>query len=41
MPNADFSKWVTPAQIAGVLEFICSDKGDPLRSPFYKIYGDA
>jgi NAD(P)-dependent dehydrogenase (short-subunit alcohol dehydrogenase family) len=41
MPKADFSKWVAPAQIAEVLEFICSGKGDPLRSPLYKIYGDA
>lgn len=41
MPGADFSKWVSPAQIAEVLEFICSGKGDPLRSPLYKIYGDA
>ena len=41
MPKADFSKWVEPEQIAAVLEFICSDKGDPLRGPLYKIYGDA
>lgn len=41
MPDADFNKWVTAAQIADVLEFICSDKGNPLRAPLYKIYGDA
>lgn len=41
MPKADFSKWVSPAQIADLLEFICSDKGDPLRGPLYKIYGEA
>jgi NAD(P)-dependent dehydrogenase (short-subunit alcohol dehydrogenase family) len=41
MPKADFNKWVKPEQIADVLEFICSDKGSPLRGPLYKIYGDA
>ncbi len=41
MPKADFSKWVGPAQIAEVLEFICSGKGDPLRNPLYHIYGNA
>lgn len=41
MPKADFNKWVKPEQIADVLDFICSDKGDPLRAPLYKIYGDA
>ena len=41
MPRADFNKWVKPEQIAEVLEFICSDKGGPLRGPLYKIYGDA
>ncbi|HRP55086.1 SDR family NAD(P)-dependent oxidoreductase [Agriterribacter sp.] len=41
MPDADWSKWVKPEQIADVLEFICSDNGLPLREPVYKIYNDA
>jgi NAD(P)-dependent dehydrogenase (short-subunit alcohol dehydrogenase family) len=41
MPKADFSKWVKPEEIADVLEFICSDKGNSLRGPLYKVYGDA
>ena len=41
MPNADWSKWAKPEQIADVLEFICSDKGLSLREPVYKVYNDA
>lgn len=41
MPAADPANWVTPAQIADVLEFICSDKGMPVREPVYKIYNNA
>ena len=41
MPDADWSKWVKPEQIADVLEFICSDKGLSLREPVYKVYNDA
>ena len=41
MPNAAFEKWVTPESIASILEFICSDKAEPLREPVYKIYGDS
>lgn len=41
MPNADTSKWVQPAQIADLLEFICSEKGDTLREPVYKVYHNA
>ena len=41
MPGADPSDWVKPEQIAEVLEFICSEKGLPLREPVYKIYNNA
>jgi hypothetical protein len=41
MPNADFNSWVKPEQIADILEFICSGKGDALREPVYKIYNNA
>lgn len=41
MPDADPGKWVKPEHIADILEFICSDKGDPLRESVYKIYNNA
>ena len=41
MPDADFSAWVNPAEIASLLEFICSDQGNALREPIYKIYNNA
>ncbi|MBS1665712.1 MAG: SDR family NAD(P)-dependent oxidoreductase [Bacteroidetes bacterium] len=41
MPDADPETWVKPEQIADLLEFICSDKGDPIREPIYKIYNNA
>lgn len=41
MPDADFSKWPTPEEIADVLEYICSEKNTALREPVYKVYGNA
>jgi len=41
MPDADFTAWVKPEQIAETLEFICSSQGDPIREGIYKIYGNA
>ena len=41
MPDADFSAWVKPEDIATLLEFICSDEGNALREPVYKIYNNA
>ena len=41
MPDADPAAWVKPEQIAALLEFICSEKGDALRDPVYKIYNNA
>jgi NAD(P)-dependent dehydrogenase (short-subunit alcohol dehydrogenase family) len=41
MPDADPSNWVKPDQIAGLLEFICSEKGYALREPVYKIYNNS
>lgn len=41
MPDADPATWVRPQQIADLLEFICSGKGDALREPVYKIYNNA
>lgn len=41
MPNAKFDNWVKPEQIAELLAFICSEKGDALREPVYKVYNNA
>lgn len=41
MPDADPNKWVKPEQIAELLAFICSEKGDALREPVYKVYNKA
>jgi NAD(P)-dependent dehydrogenase (short-subunit alcohol dehydrogenase family) len=41
MPDANPGNWVKREQIADVLEFICSDKGLPLREPVYKVYNNA
>ena len=41
MPNADFSKWVKPEEIADIMEFICSQKAEAVRDTVYKIYGNS
>jgi NAD(P)-dependent dehydrogenase (short-subunit alcohol dehydrogenase family) len=41
MPDADPATWVRPEQIAAVMEFICSEKGDAIREPVYKIYNNS
>ena len=41
MPDADFSKWVTPEAIADVIYFYCSDAGAALREPVIKVYGNS
>ena len=40
MPNANPADWVKPEQPADVLEFICSDKGSPIREAVYKVYNN-
>jgi NAD(P)-dependent dehydrogenase (short-subunit alcohol dehydrogenase family) len=39
MPDADTSRWVKPEALADVLEFVVSDKGEPLREMVLKVYG--
>lgn len=39
MPDADFSKWVKPEEIAALVCFHCSKEGAALREPVLKIYG--
>jgi len=41
MPDADFTKWVTPEAIANVIWFYCSEEGLALREPVIKMYGGA
>ncbi|TAG78185.1 MAG: SDR family NAD(P)-dependent oxidoreductase, partial [Burkholderiales bacterium] len=41
MPDADFSKWVTPKQIADVVAFHASETASALCESVIKLYGDA
>lgn len=41
MPDADPEKWVKPEQLAEILEFIISEKGNPLRETVLKLYNNA
>jgi NAD(P)-dependent dehydrogenase (short-subunit alcohol dehydrogenase family) len=41
MPDADFSKWVTPEQIAVAIAFHASAQASALRESMIKVYGDA
>jgi len=40
MPEADFSQWVKPSDIAKVVSFIASEASSPLRDPIYKVYAE-
>ena len=40
-PNADFGKWVQPAEIAGVIEFLLSDDSAPISGAAVPVYGRA
>lgn len=41
MPDANPSDWVTPAAIADVIHFYCSDGGTTIREPLIKIYNNS
>ncbi len=41
MPNADFSKWVKPEEIARVIVFLSSDDSKPINGAAIPIYGKA
>ena len=41
MPEADFSKWVTPEAIAKTIEFVLSKEGKMLNEPILKVYNQA
>lgn len=40
MPEVNPADWVKPEQLAEIMEFICSDKGLPLREGVYKVYNN-
>lgn len=39
MPNADFAKWVRPAQLAGVIVFLLSDAAAPITGALIPVTG--
>ena len=41
MPDADFSKWVPPAEIAKVIRFLVSDESAPMSGAGVPVYGRA
>jgi NAD(P)-dependent dehydrogenase (short-subunit alcohol dehydrogenase family) len=41
MPDADYSKWVTPAEIAAVIAFLCSEDSEPTTGAWIPVYGRA
>jgi len=41
MPNADFDRWVKPAEIAGVIAFLLSDDSAPTSGAAVPVYGRA
>ncbi len=41
MPEVDPAIWVKPQALADLLEFIVSDKGEPLRDTVLKVYNNA
>lgn len=38
MPNADFSKWVSPAQLANVIAFLASDAASAISGDSLEVY---
>ncbi|MDX6680678.1 MAG: hypothetical protein QOG94_717 [Solirubrobacteraceae bacterium] len=41
MPAADFERWVTPEQIAGVVRFLCEDGSGAVSGAHVPVYGRA
>ncbi len=40
-PNADYSKWVKPEEIAKVVRFLVSDESAPMSGAAVPVYGRA
>lgn len=41
MPNADYSRWVTPAQVAAAIAFLCSAEASALHGVSLEVYNRA
>ena len=41
IPNGDFSKWVEPAAIAEVIQFLSSDAARAIQGAAIPVYGKA
>jgi NAD(P)-dependent dehydrogenase (short-subunit alcohol dehydrogenase family) len=41
MPEADYSKWVTPGAIADIIHFHCSKEASAIREPVIKVYNNS
>jgi NAD(P)-dependent dehydrogenase (short-subunit alcohol dehydrogenase family) len=41
MPDADFDRWVKPAEIAGIIAFLLSDDSAPTSGAAVPVYGRA
>jgi NAD(P)-dependent dehydrogenase (short-subunit alcohol dehydrogenase family) len=41
MPDADFSRWVEPAEIAPTILFLASDASAPTTGAAIPVYGQA
>ena len=41
MPDADYTKWVKPEEIAAVIYYHCSEEASVLREPVIKVYGNS
>ena len=41
MPEADYSKWVTPGAIADIIHFYCSKEASAIREPVIKVYNNS
>lgn len=40
MPNVDYANWVTPAGIASIIHYHCTEEAAPLRETVIKVYGN-
>lgn len=41
MPNANFSNWVPPEEIASAMAFLCADESRSIREPVIKLFGNS
>ena len=39
MPNADFSKWVQPANVASLITWLLADSGKDVNGAVIPVYG--